>query len=178
MPAAHENLRRGRRSVGGQIYLVTFATDQRQQHFCDWEVASDACRMLTDGSLWTRSRLLAWALMPDHWHGLIELHPADTLASIVGRLKGHSAHWLRKRHPHLGWIWARAYHDHALRVEEDLVAAARYIAMNAVRAGMVQRVGEYPFWDAVWIGRESVRNDSCIAVGDVGNGNAVARARG
>ncbi len=96
--------------------------------------------------------------MPDHWHGLVELGPRDKLPSLIGRLKGRSAHSLRKAHPQLGWIWARAYHDHALRNEEDLAGTARYIAMNAVRAGIVQRVGEYPFWDAVWIGRDGVRD--------------------
>ena len=103
--------------------------------------------------------------MPDHWHGLVELHPADRLSSLIGRLKGFSAHALRKAHPQLGWIWARAYHDHALRTEEDLVGAARYIAMNSVRAGLAQRVGEYPFWDAIWIGREGVREKDYGAAG-------------
>ena len=158
MAHAHEKLRTGRRSIGGQVYLITFTTHERQPHFSEWEIAADACRVLANASLWQRSRLLAWTLMPDHWHGLVELHPRDHLPTLIGRLKGFTAHSLRKTHPKLGWIWARAFHDHALRTEEDLVGAARYIAMNAVRAGIVQRVGEYPFWDAVWIGRDEVRN--------------------
>jgi hypothetical protein len=28
---------------------------------------------------------------------------------------------------------------------------ARYVVMNPVRAGLVSRVGDYPFWDAAWI---------------------------
>jgi putative transposase len=89
---------------------------------------------------------------------MVELHPCDKLPSLIGRLKGLSAHRLRKVHPHLGWIWARAYHDDALRTEEDFVGAARSIAMSAVRAGLVQRVGDYPYWDTVWIGRDAFRN--------------------
>ena len=147
----------GRRSIGGQVHRVTFATDKRQRHFSDWEIASDACRVLTNASLWQRSRLLAWTLMPDQWHGLFELHPQDQLNAFIGRLKGLSAHRLRKVHPQLGWIWARAYHDDPMRNEEDLVAAARHIAMSAVREGMVQRVGDYPYWDAVWVGRDCLR---------------------
>jgi len=41
--------------------------------------------------------------------------------------------------------------DHALRSDEDLRAVARYVIANPVRAGLAQRVGGYPFWDAVWI---------------------------
>jgi REP element-mobilizing transposase RayT len=157
MAHAHNNLRKGRRSIDGQVYLVTFTTDKRQRHFVDWEIGADACRTLSSGQLWGHSRLLAWTLMPDHWHGLIQIHRQDTLPKLIGRLKGHSACALRRRHPHLGWIWARAYHDHALRTEEELVSAARYVVLNAVRAGLVKRIGEYPFWDAVWVLRETSR---------------------
>ena len=43
------------------------------------------------------------------------------------------------------------YHDHALRQEEDLRAVARYIIANPVRAGLVERIGDYPHWDAAWL---------------------------
>jgi REP element-mobilizing transposase RayT len=182
MTRAHQRLRKGRRSIGGQIYLVTFTTHERQRHFSEWGVAVDACRVLASAEVWHRSRLLAWTLMPDHWHGLVELHPQDQLPSLIGRLKGLSAHALRSAHPRLGWIWARAYHDHALRTEEDLVSAGRYIAMNAVRAGLVSRVGDYPFWDAVWVGRDAVRERTAMSSRPVQAGSATGetehRARG
>ena len=38
-----------------------------------------------------------------------------------------------------------------LGAEEDVVAVSRYIVLNPVRAALVRRVGDYPFWDAVWI---------------------------
>jgi hypothetical protein len=43
-------------------------------------------------------------------------------------------------------VWARAYHDHAVRHERALANVARYICMNAVRAGLASRPGDYPFW--------------------------------
>ena len=153
-----QNPRKGRRPIGGQVHLITLATDKRQRHFGEWEIAVDACRAMANASMWQRSRLLAWTLMPDYWHGMVELHPCDQLPSLIGRLKGLSAHRLRKVHPHLGWIWARAYHEDLIRTEEDLVAAARHIAMSAVREGIVQRVGDYPYWDAVWVGRDRLRH--------------------
>ncbi|WP_207780911.1 REP-associated tyrosine transposase [Cognatiluteimonas telluris] len=149
--------RSGRRSPTGPAYLVTFGTDRRQLHFSDWDVAVDACRMLTARPAWEGSRLLAWTLMPDHWHGLVELHPQDSLSALVGRLKGRSARYLRQAHPQLGWIWARAFHEQALRAEEERVAVARHLVLHAVRAGLVRRAVEYPFWDAVWLLRQGVR---------------------
>ena len=45
----------------------------------------------------------------------------------------------------------RAFHDHALRANEDLRQAARYVIANPIRAGLVRRVGDYPFWNAIWV---------------------------
>ena len=50
-----------------------------------------------------------------------------------------------------GRVWAAGYHDRALRAEVDIPHVARYLVLNPVRAGLVARVGDYPFWDAVWI---------------------------
>jgi putative transposase len=36
-------------------------------------------------------------------------------------------------------------------VDEDLLAAARYIVRNPVRAGLATKCVLYPFWDAVWL---------------------------
>jgi hypothetical protein len=48
-------------------------------------------------------------------------------------------------------VWAPTFHDHALRKDEDLLQAARYIVMNPVRAGLSRRVGDYPYWNCVWL---------------------------
>ncbi|MNN75503.1 hypothetical protein D3C81_1918110 [compost metagenome] len=50
-----------------------------------------------------------------------------------------------------GKVWQSGYHDHALRRDEDLKAAARYLVANPLRAGLVKSVRDYPFWNAVWL---------------------------
>ena len=151
MARTHIALRKGRHSVAGQIYLVTFTTARRQPHFSEWSVAADAARLMTATGNWQGSHLLAWVLMPDHWHGLMQLGEGEALSARVGWIKAHAARQLRKAHPGIGRIWAGAYHDRALRKEEDLLQVARYLVLNPVRAGLVARVGDYPFWDAVWL---------------------------
>ena len=144
-------LRRGRTSITGQHYLVTFTTARRMPHFADADVAMCAARVVEDARLWTDARLLAWVLMPDHWHGLIELGARDDLSGLMQRLKANTARCVRAAHPAIRRVWEKGYHDHALRTEESLADAARYLVMNPVRAGLVGRVGDYPFWDAVWV---------------------------
>ncbi len=50
-----------------------------------------------------------------------------------------------------GQVWQRGYHDLAVRSDEDVRQLARYVVANPLRAGMVQRVGDYSMWDAIWL---------------------------
>ncbi|MEG2798132.1 MAG: transposase, partial [Pseudomonas sp.] len=50
-----------------------------------------------------------------------------------------------------GTIWQKGYFDRALRREEDLKVMARYIIANPLRAGLVEHIGQYPLWDAIWL---------------------------
>ncbi len=88
--------------------------------------------------------------MPDHVHWLIELQDV-TLGTLMCRFKSRSSHALRKAGARAVPVWQAGYHDHALRREEDVSSAARYIIVNPVRAGLVSKVGDYPHWDAIWV---------------------------
>jgi putative transposase len=151
MDTGHAALRRGRQSINGQAYLATFTTAHRKPHFRSDACAVDASRLLVDPEIWRQSRVLSWVLMPDHWHGIIEIGVGDELSACVRRLKGRTAFELRRRHPFLGAIWSTGYHDRAIRRESEMVAVARYLVLNPVRAGLVQRVGQYPYWDSIWV---------------------------
>jgi REP element-mobilizing transposase RayT len=151
MDAGHRALRKGRQSIGGQIYLVTFTTAGRRRHFSEWPVASRAARWLSVPAAWPNANLLAWVLMPDHWHGLVQLEAHGDISRCIGHGKGRVARALHAMHPEIGPIWSRGFHDRALRKSDDLASAARYLVMNPVRAGLARSVREYPFWDAIWL---------------------------
>jgi hypothetical protein len=48
-------------------------------------------------------------------------------------------------------LWQDGFHDHGIRREEDLRKVARYIVGNPLRAGLVDNILNYPYWDAVWL---------------------------
>ena len=150
--AAHSrSLRIGRCSVENQTYLLTSVTANRAPVFADFWVGCACARALTHPTLWTSSKLLAWVLMPDHFHLLVELGPASTLAGMMKSLKSLSALEVGRATGVKG-VWQRGYHDHALRTSEGVRGAARYLVANPIRAGLVDSVANYPFWDAVWVG--------------------------
>jgi putative transposase len=93
---------------------------------------------------------LAWVLMPDHLHWLLIVNETH-LSEIVRIFKGKSSFDLKKSFHLNGVFWQRGFYDHALRKEEDLRAAARYIVANPLRAGLVDSIADYPHWDAKWV---------------------------
>jgi putative transposase len=147
----HTALRKGRVDASGQVYLVTTATAARTRRFEDAQAARAVCRTINDSGTWRPSRRLAWVLMPDHWHGLIELGDEDRLTQAMRRFKERAARAVNLVQGAQGAVWAAAFHDHALRRDEGLIAAARYVVANPVRAGLVRRAGDYPYWDAIWL---------------------------
>ena len=146
-PLAHgRNLRRGRFSEAGRIYLITMVSIDRAAIFADFSAARTVVRAMHQPSVVSAAQTLAFVVMPDHVHWLARLLDGATLGEAVRRLKARSSLALGRS------VWQRGFHDHALRREEDLAAVARYIVANPVRAGLVRHIGDYPHWDAAWLG--------------------------
>ncbi|WP_413624285.1 REP-associated tyrosine transposase [Luteibacter sp. Lutesp34] len=142
-------LRTGRVSEPGRIYLVTTTAWNRAPVFRDYRAARMACRVIGSSKTWRQATCLAWVLMPDHWHGIVRLEEGD-LSKVVGKMKSLVTKAFREE-GRASPLWQRAFHDRALRHEDDLLAMARYVVANPVRAGIVDRVGDYPYWNAVWL---------------------------
>jgi putative transposase len=141
-------MRKGRTSEPGRHYLLTTVTHGRRPLFADPALAMVASRTLSEPRLWRCSRLLCWVLMPDHWHGLLELAD-EPLDRLMQRVKSVSSGALRSLL--VPEVWQPGFHDRALRNDESSLQAARYIIANPLRAGLVERIGDYPWWDAVWV---------------------------
>ena len=141
---ASHRLRDGRWSSSGQIYLVTTVTNGRLPVFADFSAARTLIQVIRQDQLLGSHQTLCFVVMPDHLHWLLQLQN-ETLPRLVGRIKSISAKRLGQP------IWQKGFHDHALRREEDVRSVARYVVSNPLRAGLVERVGDYPHWDAVWI---------------------------
>ncbi len=153
-------LRKGRVSAEGQIYFLTTTSLFRRPIFLDTAVSRLVCKTIHQPWLWRDSRLLAWVLMPNHWHGLVQLGAADSLSTLMGRFKAVTAKAVPEQSRVNGWLWSRGFHDHALRSDEDIRDTVRYLIANPLRAGLVEEVGHYPYWNAAWIGSSS--GNSCL----------------
>ena len=145
-----DDLRKGRFSEAGRVYHVTTVVAGRRPVFRDlWLgriVVREIMRLEAEGA----TESLAFVVMPDHLHWLMVLHSGLELSEVMRRLKGRSARLLAQRTGYRPF-WQRAFYDHAVRREEDLRAIARYVVANPIRSDLVERVGDYSLWDAIWV---------------------------
>jgi REP element-mobilizing transposase RayT len=144
-------LRYGRCSEPHRAYLITTVTWKRQPFFADLfvgRVVVEQMRRANDEDL---VQSMAWVLMPDHLHWLVQLTDKANLDKIMFFVKGRSAHYINGCLNRKGPVWQKAFYDHALRKDEDLKKMARYIVANPLRKGLVEKIGDYPLWDAIWL---------------------------
>ena len=144
-----KNLRKGRFSEQGRIYLLTCVSCRRQRFFNNFFCSRLVIQSLIQEQ--PRAATLCFVLMPDHLHWLIQLQQDLSLSTIMQSMKSRSSHNINRLLGRTGSVWQPGYHDHGLRREEDVKDTARYIIANPIRAGLVASVMEYPHWDAVWI---------------------------
>lgn len=94
-----------------------------------------------------RYRLLAWVVMPNHVHALIETSQTP-LAEILHGWKsytGKAANRLLKR---TGDFWQVEYFDRYIRDEDHFRKAVRYVENNPVKARLVESPEEWIFGSA------------------------------
>lgn len=95
-----------------------------------------------------RDRQLAWVVMPNHVHCLIETcdgHPLDRVLQACKSFTAKEANRLLDRH---GTFWDRDDFDRYIRDDAHRAAVVRYIERNPVKAGLVVRPEDWPFGSA------------------------------
>ncbi len=147
----HHNLRKGRISIPGQVYFIAVVCKEREVRFKDFHIASETSRVLAMPSTWSDASLIAWVLMPDHYHVLIGLGETTSLPNVMQRANSMLAIAANKISCRSGQVWQSAYYDRALRSDEQTILTARYLVANPLRAGLVADIRKYSFWDAIWL---------------------------
>jgi putative DNA methylase len=96
-----------------------------------------------------RYRLIAWCVMPNHVHVLIETSEDWPLASILHSWKSYTAHMANQILRRSGDFWLREYFDRFVRDERHFRNVVTYIERNPVKAGFV-RLPEAWRWSSAW----------------------------
>src|SRR5207249_1909214 len=91
-----------------------------------------------------------YCFMPEHLHVVLQgIHQrADTWLTMV-RFKQKTGFWFGSHRPEVKW--QKDFHDHIVRIDDDLGAHIRYIMNNPVRRGLVKTWDEYPFTGTIGV---------------------------
>lgn len=92
-----------------------------------------------------RYRLIAWTIMPNHVHVLIELLGHHSLGSIVSSWKRFSARAANRMIGRSGPFWQDDYWDTYIRDERHFESTVGYIENNPVKAGLVGAAENWPW---------------------------------
>lgn len=100
--------------------------------------------MLGRVTSWFSWRCLAYCLMSNHMHLLIET-PVPNLARGMQRLHGDYAQAFNRRHARTGHVFERRYDAVGVTADAQLWVTVRYIVENPVKAGLCERPEDWPW---------------------------------
>ncbi|MCA9971100.1 MAG: transposase, partial [Anaerolineales bacterium] len=97
-----------------------------------------------------RYALLAWVIMPNHVHVLIESRPGHPLRQLAHSWKSYTAHQAGNLLRLSGPFWYHDYFDRFIRDKRHFSNTVRYIHYNPVTAGLVNEAADWPLSSARW----------------------------
>lgn len=92
--------------------------------------------------------LIAWVIMPNHFHFLLRPLPGIHLDKILHSIKSFTAHEANKLIGRNGQFWQHESFDRYIRNERHFHAVVRYIENNPVKAGLCDAVEDWKFSSA------------------------------
>jgi REP element-mobilizing transposase RayT len=129
--------------VGPARYFLTFCTLGRLPVFRDPEIVAMTLAQFRTTAAQEGFAILAYCLMPDHVHLLVEaLADTSDLRRFVKLGKQRAGG--KYARTHLAPLWQPGYYERILREHDDSKEVARYIINNPVRAGLVENPADYP----------------------------------
>ena len=142
----------------GPTYMITINTFERKPIFSNTNLASICASCLDDRKVFTDAQVLAWVLMPNYAHFLLQSKSTADSSEHISTFKSTST---RLMHQHMKVkkpIWARRNNQcHSLRPDQDLRKLADAIITNPLRKRIIDSLDSYPFWNTHWHKRDKAR---------------------
>lgn len=134
-----------RTALGGYVYHVLNRANARMTIFrrdSDYE-AFEA--VLAEAVERARTRLLAYCLMPNHWHLVVWPRTDGELSRFVGWLTlTHTQRWhAHRRSTGSGHVYQGRFKSFPIEEDEYLFNVVRYVERNALRANLVRRAQQW-----------------------------------
>jgi putative transposase len=113
---------------------------------------NERCAEIVQGALLRddgeRYRLIAWCVMPNHVHVVMQQVEGARLADAIQAIKSAAAHQINRELGRKGRLWRREYFDRFMRDDDHLATTISYVGENPSKAGFVTHPAQWKWSSA------------------------------
>ena len=118
--------------------------------------------------------IIAYCLMPNHYHFLLRQHTDTPISKFVYKLNLAYAMYFNKRYERVGPLFQGRFKAKLIEKDEYLLHLSRYIHLNPLETVGLQSLEDYPWSSLQYYGEK--KNDKLVDTSDIlshfGKGNA------
>jgi putative transposase len=140
-----------RTAAGGMVYHVLNRANARLPLFGKVGDYAAFERVLGEARDYCDVPLLAYCVMPNHWHLIVQPRCDGDLSRFVGWLTlTHTQRWHSHHHTiGLGHLYQGRFKSFPVQDDDHLLTVCRYVERNPLRAGLVSRAEDWR-WGSLW----------------------------
>jgi putative transposase len=133
------------------VYHVLNRANGRQGLFDDDGDYAAFERVLDEAQQRVDMRILAYCVMPNHWHLVLWPYRDGELSRFMSWLTlTHTQRWHAYRQTvGTGHLYQGRFKSFVVQTDEHLLTVCRYVERNAVRAHLVERAEQWR-WSSLW----------------------------
>ncbi|HMD84051.1 MAG TPA: transposase [Terriglobia bacterium] len=139
-------------AVGGMIYHALNRANFRSRLFKTPAHYQDFLAIVEESLKFVPMRILAYCLMPNHWHLVLYPRADGDLAKFLQRITlTHTQRYhSQARTVGYGHLYQGRYKSLPVESDRPFLALVRYVESNAQRAGLVKKAEDWP-WSSVYV---------------------------
>jgi putative transposase len=143
--------RHARRSLGGIVYHVLNRAHSRVALFRTSQDYEAFENLLGESHQRQPIRILAYCLMPNHWHLVLWPEEDGQLSRFIQWVTAtHARRWrLNRGSVGLGYVYQDRFKSFPVEDDEHLLTVCRYVERNPLTAKLVHRAEQWR-WSSLW----------------------------
>ncbi len=143
--------RRQRGKTGGYVFHVLNRFVGRTTLFRKEGDYAAFEKVLQEGMEWQRMRVLAYCVMPNHWHLVLWPRRDGELSEYLRWVTvTHTQRWHAQHHTSgTGPLYQGRFKSFPVQPDKHLLTVCRYVERNALRANLVEGAEDWR-WSSLW----------------------------
>jgi len=135
--------RRARQYIPQLPYHIVQRGNNREVCFIEPEYYQFYLELWQELSVKYQVAVHAYCLMTNHIHFLVTPATDDSISNTMKVVGSRYTQYINKKYKRTGTLWEGRHKSSLIQSERYLLTCYRYIELNSVRAGMVERPEEY-----------------------------------